>query len=154
MSRSYLKNGKEKLADLLKADEIDPSWRTGEEIINYYVRHNENEKAYLTGEKYYNMYPENLGGGKPYEDAIDYRLEDFITAFIYEKKGKNSKAKEYYDRVVNKQVLQRYANNSLNCLVALAMKKLGRIKDGEEFIREWMHHQPDSKLVKWFDSVY
>ena len=31
------------------------------------------------------QFPDNLGSGKPYEEDIDYRIEDFLTALSYEK---------------------------------------------------------------------
>lgn len=44
---------------------------------------------YLEGSK---RYPENLGTGKPYNP--DYRLQDYLIAFCYDRMGKKEKAEE------------------------------------------------------------
>jgi tetratricopeptide (TPR) repeat protein len=44
-------------------------------------------------------WPENLGAGKPYDP--DTRLQDYISAFCYEKLGKQDLADDCYNRIMN-----------------------------------------------------
>ena len=45
------------------------------------------------------QWPHNLGVGKPYDDLIDNRYEDFFTAVALERKGNLSQARVYLSRI-------------------------------------------------------
>ncbi|MDR1381345.1 MAG: DUF5107 domain-containing protein [Tannerella sp.] len=44
-------------------------------------------------------WPEHLGAGKPYDEDIDSRAEDSLSAYCYQKLNNRTKADEYRDRV-------------------------------------------------------
>ena len=46
------------------------------------------------------QWPENLGVGKPYDEDIDYRLEDWMTYLCYHKMKKNSEADAVLKNIV------------------------------------------------------
>jgi tetratricopeptide (TPR) repeat protein len=229
MARAMLKQGNDKLSDLLKAEKIEPDWRTGMALIDYYLDHGDNANALLYAKKYYEKYPgnnylglnyaktlianarykecvehlkkiivlptegsyegrdvykkanlhmamallkekkyskamdavnnsrlwlENLGVGKPYDDQIDNCLEDFITAWIYDKQGKRNDAKKYYGQVISYANKEQFALNSNKCLVAIAYKKLGNDKMAEDFIRNWLQKYPESNVARWCNAIF
>lgn len=70
LSRASLKEGESRLADLLKAEQIEMSWRTGFTLINHYVANNQWQKAVETGKKYTKKYPSNYYIGLKYAKAL------------------------------------------------------------------------------------
>ena len=70
LSRASLKEGESRLADLLKAEQIEMSWRTGFALINHYVANNQWQKAVETGKKYTKKYPSNYYIGLKYAKAL------------------------------------------------------------------------------------
>ncbi len=78
-------------------------------------------------------WPENLGVGKPYDADIDYRMEDYIAAYCYEKLGDQAKANKLYQQVIDSK--QLLSPNSL--LKGLALNKLGKKDEGTKWIDEY-----------------
>lgn len=70
LSRASLKEGESRLADLLKAEQIEMSWRTGFALINHYLANNQWQKAVETGKKYTKKYPSNYYIGLKYAKAL------------------------------------------------------------------------------------
>ena len=70
LSRASLKEGESRLADLLKAEQIEMSWRTGFALINHYVANNQWQKDVETGKKYTKKYPSNYYIGLKYAKAL------------------------------------------------------------------------------------
>ena len=70
LSRASLKEGESRVADLLKAEQIEMSWRTGFALINHYVANNQWQKAVETGKKYTKKYPSNYYIGLKYAKAL------------------------------------------------------------------------------------
>lgn len=70
LSRASLKEGESRLTDLLKAEQIEMSWRTGFALINHYVANNQWQKAVETGKKYTKKYPSNYYIGLKYAKAL------------------------------------------------------------------------------------
>lgn len=59
LSRASLKKDEAKLADLLKAEQLEPSWRTGFALINHYIANNRWTDAVAVGQRYMKLYPDN-----------------------------------------------------------------------------------------------
>ena len=200
LSRASLKSGEERLADLLKAEQVGMSWRTGFALINQYTANNQWQQAVETGKKYIKKYPsnyyiglkyakalcetgqyqpcisllnkmqvlpnegsyagravyraanlyqameqlsrknyrqvmrnveaskewpENLGVGKPYDDMIDSRLEDYLEAKALTGQGDNQKAATLLSSVAGYKT-SRSRFGSGNLLTALALRELGK----------------------------
>lgn len=70
LSRASLKEGDSRLADLLKAEQIEMSWRTGFALINLYAANGQWQKAVETGKKYMKKYPSNYYIGLKYAKAL------------------------------------------------------------------------------------
>lgn len=227
-SRAMLKTGTARLDDLLKAEQIEPSWRIGFALINYYLGMGNNTEALQTAKRYASRFPanymlglkyakalqlngkykecidllkriqvlpnegayegraiyreshlyqaishlnkkryskaiqsvedskvwiENLGVGKPYEENIDNRLEDYITAVIYERQNKPDDAKVFYQKIADKYVAGGNAiSNEL--LIAIALQKLGKNTDADRLVTGWLKSQPESKIAQWAIAVF
>ena len=69
-SRALLKNGKERLLDLLKAEKIDPTWRVGFSLINHYLRTNDYTLAMQIAKRYAQRFPNNYMIGLKYAKTL------------------------------------------------------------------------------------
>ncbi len=45
------------------------------------------------------QWPHNLGVGKPYDNLVNNRMEDWMTAVVWQRKGDSAKAQEYLARI-------------------------------------------------------
>lgn len=70
LSRASLKEGDAALADVLKAEQIQPTWRTGVALMNLYASMEEWQKAIETGRRYMKENPANYYVGLKYADAL------------------------------------------------------------------------------------
>jgi len=97
------------------------------------------------------LWPENLGAGKPYD--VDERIEDFIEAICLGKKGKKQEAEDLYQKVVSvtDQKKSRYSSTSYLYLVALT--KLNRADQIQNYLNKWEQSKPDDPLQKWSKSM-
>lgn len=228
LSRAQLKQGEARLADLRRAEEIDPSWRVGQALLNYYSAAKDWQAAVETGKKYAKKYadnyyiglkyanalcetgayrdciallkrihvlpnegayagravyraanlfqameqiakkqyggaaksieasmewPENLGVGKPYDDQIDTRVEDYLEAKVYAGKGNDLKAKELFEKVAQEaKKSSRFVSAEL--LSALSLRELGRTDEADALAASWKEKYPDSKPAEWCAAVY
>ncbi|MCC8172156.1 MAG: DUF5107 domain-containing protein [Parabacteroides sp.] len=59
LCRAKLKTGESRLADLLRAEQLEPSWRTGMALLTYYGEQNAWKQAAETGRRYFRQYPDN-----------------------------------------------------------------------------------------------
>jgi len=94
---------------------------------------------------------ENLGVGKPYDDLIDYRMENYLEAIatIGNKDMQTSLLAS-----VAKGVHQAKEFTSNDLLSVIAMRKLGRTEEADKTVASWKEAQPDNVLVKWCTAVY
>lgn len=227
LSRATLKYGKKQLHDILKSEQLDPSWRAGIALIDYYFESGEKELALQTGKRYMKKYPanymlglkyakalrlnekyeeciallkriqvlpnegayagraiykeanlyqainfigrkkyrnaiqsvenskdwiENLGVGKPYEENIDTRLEDFMQAIAYEKLNEPEKAASLYRKVTDNNRKGRFSSSEL--LTAMSLRKTGRTEEADTLAESWLKENPDNKIAQWCTAVY
>ncbi|WP_234998000.1 DUF5107 domain-containing protein [Parabacteroides sp. Marseille-P3160] len=95
---------------------------------------------------------ENLGVGKPYEDQIDYRLENFLEALATP--HPTAKRDSLFQAVVNDSNPAPKSFNSNELLSVLALHKLGKETEANQQIDNWMRLYPDNQLVKWCIAAY
>lgn len=221
--RASLKQGEERLADLLQAEKFGQSWRTGLELIKYYSARRDWKKANEMASRYYRQYPanyviglqyaktlcetgqyapclsllqkievlpnegayagrgvyrdaclnlaidyirkrnkrkalqyieeskvwiENLGVGKPYENTIDYRLENYLEAQV----ASPEKARSLLEQIafVGKDKTVFESNDLLS---VLALRSLGKEKEAGEWVSLWKNG--GGNLAKdWCLSIY
>ena len=104
------------------------------------------------------IWPENLGVGKPYQDNIDERLEDWMAFLCYKKSGNKTKAQQMLDKITG---YTKYVNeegeisNSVNNLVtAWAMKESGEAGKANDFLNRWNENAPDNPVAKWVLATF
>ena len=104
------------------------------------------------------QWPENLGVGKPYDEDIDYRLEDWMTYVCYQKMKKNSEAEAILKNIVKfEPKVENTVRNFLpaNTLVtAWAYEALNQRDEAVRFIDRQLGYFPDYKLIQWSKASF
>lgn len=214
--------------DLLEAEQVEMSWRTGLALLNAYTENNEWKKVVETGERYIKRYPsnyyiglklakgycedgqytacirllrhlevlpnegayagrevyraanlyqamdflrhkdykkagialaaskewpENLGVGKPYDDQIDSRLDDYIQSLIFAGKGNREKASAFMGQVANHQPILPYFTSG-DLLTALALRESGQRDEADKRVAAWTRSNPSSQIAQWCIAIY
>ena len=96
-------------------------------------------------------WPRNLGVGKPFEDRIDTRLEDWMNAMIAIKSKKTAGKEVNLRKVV--QSNQR-ANDPSALLQCVAWSLLGDKQKADDLFNEWTSRQRNDDLKEWGDRFY
>ncbi len=105
----------------------------------------------LTSIKTSRLWPANLGVGKPYNEDIDSRLENYMEGLCYQRMKKIDQATEKW----NETISFKANTNSTNTLVtALSLKNVGRYDEGEKLLSDWLSKEPDNKIAQWCTAVY
>lgn len=99
------------------------------------------------------VWPENLGVGKPYDNLIDARLEYYLHALALEGSGDADGAKAMLERVatVPESV---HSFKSGNVLTALALKKLGKTAEADQYVASWKGNANSQPAIDWCKAVY
>ena len=98
-------------------------------------------------------WPENLGVGKPYEDQIDYRVENYLEALVYKKMRNKQKAEKKLSLIPQPHTKKSYFDSG--CLLeALALREIGKKALADKMIKQWKQDYPDNQLVQWCCTIY
>jgi hypothetical protein len=104
------------------------------------------------------LWPENLGVGKPYDEDIDYRLEDWMTYSCYHNMNKTNEAEAVLKNIVRfEPKVENTVRNFLpaNTLVtAWAYEALNNKSEGSQFIEQQLKYFPDYRLILWSKAVF
>jgi tetratricopeptide (TPR) repeat protein len=104
------------------------------------------------------LWPENLGVGKPYDEDIDYRLEDWMTYSCYNKMKKTAEANVILENIVKfEPKVENTVRNFLpanSLITAWAYEALNRKSEGSQFIDRQLKYFPDYRLILWSKAVY
>ena len=98
-------------------------------------------------------WPENLGVGKPYDDQIDGRLEDYLEYMAYSGIGNSSKAEECLNRILSYNI-RNGSFESANLLSALAFRNKGQLEKANQMVNSWKQNYPSDKAVQWCIAIY
>lgn len=103
------------------------------------------------------QWPEHLGVGKPYDEDMDLRLEDWLTYQCLQHRGETAAAQAALERIV---AFQPRVDNTVrnfqpaNAVVtAWAFEKLGQHETGVRRIKEQIKDFPDNAILLWSQSV-
>jgi hypothetical protein len=97
-------------------------------------------------------WPERLGSGRPYEEDIDERAENWILYQAYTKLGDEPNAQLMLEKIITHSGGR---NPSLNNVIsALALRKAGREEDGKLFLENILATHPSSEIAKWALDYY
>lgn len=100
-------------------------------------------------------WPERLGSGKPYQEDIDERLEDWMTYIVYQRQGNKTAADQTIKRITE------YSNHaalrikpSLNDYIsAKAIKISGEPAKAVEFLKKKAELFPGNAVLEWAAST-
>ena len=113
----------------------------------------ERYKRALANIKLSKEWPENLGVGKPYDNMIDNRFENFVEAEVYKRMGDDGKARELLLSVAqDKSKHSRFESASL--LNAFALRSLGNKNEADELVKKWLVEYPDNQVAQWCAAIY
>lgn len=104
------------------------------------------------------LWPENLGVGKPYEQDIDERLENWMDYLCYTSLGDNEKATKSLQKIVafepklDNTVLNFLPANQL--ISAWAIEKTSSAQKAKEWLQNQAKLYPENKIVQWSLEVY
>jgi len=110
-----------------------------------------NYKAALSSIGKSRLWPESLGVGKPYDNDIDGRLENYLEGVCYEQTKRTDLSLKKWNEVLS------YNNkfNTVNTLVsAMALARTNRKAEGEKMLTDWIQKDPANKLADWCLHVY
>ena len=97
------------------------------------------------------QYPRNLGVGKPNDDDIDFRLEDWLNAMIAQKSGEIAERNKYLKKVA----FSNKYDISVNCLLQiLAFYQLEEKQLAEEMLNDWLSKQINPDIKAWGTAFY
>lgn len=99
------------------------------------------------------LWPENLGVGKPYDEDIDTRLEDWMNYLCLNKLNKNGEANKMLNRIISfKPAVENTVRNftPANTLItAWALDRLNRKNEAKEFIDRQIKNFPEHRSLLW-----
>ncbi len=119
------------------------------------------KKNYSTALKFINqakLWPENLGAGKPYDEDIDLRLEEWMSYLCNKQLNKAKEADELLNKIVKFQpsIENGFRNyQSANALItAWAFEKLNRRDDASKWLDLQILNFPKDDILVWVKSVF
>jgi lipopolysaccharide biosynthesis regulator YciM len=104
------------------------------------------------------LWPENLGVGKPYDENIDERLENWLDYQCYTSLGDTETANKSLQKIVafnpkiDNTVMNFLPANQL--VSAWAIEKTSSSKQAEEWLRKQTQLYPTNKIVQWSLEMY
>jgi len=103
-------------------------------------------------------WPQNLGAGKPYQENIDERLEDWMSYLCYVKTRQPKQAElslkkilEFNPRIEN-TVINFFPANEL--VTAWALEKIQSRTKAAEWLQEEVKKYPGNKIIQWCLQVF
>ena len=104
-------------------------------------------------------WPRNMGVGKPYDNLIDERVEDFLALYIERHDSKNAGSTSKPTPFETQ--LTAYADRtpwgpfrSADLLTALALRQRGNELWGEQRLAAWLQAEPESQSARWCQAVW
>ena len=98
-------------------------------------------------------WPENLGVGKPDEELIDTRLEDYMAAIAYVEQGQSMQADKLFSQIASSNMSEAYFDSN-NLLVVLALRNLGKVDMADSLVNEWKVKHVHNEIAQWCILVY
>lgn len=117
-----------------------------------------NYKSSLLYIKAARLWPENLGAGKPYDEDIDARLEDWMAYRNYIHLKNGTAAKKMLDNIISFSEDEnggKHLKPSANSLItALALKQAGRGDEAKNYLRQLTIDNPGNVWAQWAAHTY
>jgi len=104
------------------------------------------------------LWPQNLGVGKPYDENIDERLENWLDYQCYTNLGDDKTAVKSLQKItaftpkVDNTVMNFLPANQL--VSAWAIEKTSSVQKAEEWLKNQAKLYPDNKIIQWSLASY
>ncbi len=92
---------------------------------------------------------ERLGAGKPYEDLIDYRMDNYLLAVC-----NPDRREEFLKKLADHPVKEYAWFNTNDLLSALALRELGKTKEADAIAERWTQKFGENPNAQWCLAVY
>jgi Tfp pilus assembly protein PilF len=103
-------------------------------------------------------WPENLGVGKPYQEDIDERLEDWMNYLCFHQMKKEKEAQESLQKIIQfKPKIENTVSNFLpanDLVTAWALEKLNRKDEAVSWLKNEVAKYPDDKILIWCKNAF
>lgn len=96
------------------------------------------------------LWIENLGVGKPYDEDIDTRTEDYLKAYCLMKKGQTDESEILWKKICDSP--QRMNSNTI--LSLLALRHTGETQKAQELLEQYLQINNNPHIACWTDAVY
>lgn len=96
------------------------------------------------------LWPVNLGVGKPYDEDIDMRLEDWMSYLIYEKTKKTGLANASLERI--DKVKNNYPQ-ATQLVTAWTMEKKDQKNEAIQWLDQLIQKYPENKIMLWCKAM-
>lgn len=93
------------------------------------------------------LWPKNLGVGRHYD--VDERLDNYLLALSYEKKGEQEIARKYFDEIITHQTPEYLNESSKLYLQLVVLEKFSRNEQIQELLQKISNEPGDNKYVEW-----
>ncbi|HUQ66198.1 MAG TPA: DUF5107 domain-containing protein, partial [Flavitalea sp.] len=101
------------------------------------------------------LWPVRLGSGKPYDEDIDSRIEDWMSYECLVKTNNKAGAHKMLDKIIAYKPDKLEGKPSVNNLVtAWALKKAGKSEEGERLLKDVAAKYPDNPIAHWTLDAY
>lgn len=99
------------------------------------------------------LWPDNLGSGKPYDEDIDERLEDWLAYQNYIHLKDETAALQMLDNIFSFNKGGNYFSSPNNLITAWALSKRGKPGQGEKFLQGRLKKNPDDVWTQWAINI-
>jgi tetratricopeptide (TPR) repeat protein len=104
------------------------------------------------------IWPVNLGVGKPYQQDIDERLEDWLTYLCYTKQNNTALAQQALQKLIAfTPKIDNTVRNFLpanNLISAWAYDALQNHAAAEQLLNQWQQKEPSNAIFNWCKTQY
>jgi tetratricopeptide (TPR) repeat protein len=103
-------------------------------------------------------WPENLGVGKPYEEDIDERLENWMNYLCFHQMNKEEDAQKALQKIIQfKPKIENTVSNFLpanDLVTAWALDKLNRKDEAATWLNKQIAKYPANEILIWCENTF
>lgn len=112
---------------------------------------NDYDEAILYAKKA-KLWPKNLGVGKHYD--VDERLDNYLLALAYKKKGEPEEAEKYFERIMSHQTPDYLNESSKLYYQLIVLEKYKRKDEIQQLLQKISKELGDNKYLEWAVARY
>ncbi len=104
------------------------------------------------------IWPGNLGVGKPYQNDVDERLEEWMNYLCYKHINKTKKAQDALQNIIDfKPLVENTVSNFLpanHLITAWALQKIGKNVEALNWLNDQIKLHPGNKILLWDKAIF